>query len=85
MQMKKDRRQKYLENIRLCLSDTINNIKNPDECKPYLAMKMDFTSSKHNDEKHLTHTKSDNKETMGGLNIEEIVNNFLFFFCRGIK
>ena len=51
-------------NIRPCLKDTIDNLKNSDARKIQLIMTNNFNSSIDNNEKRVMHSKSYNIKTM---------------------
>lgn len=50
----------------------INDLKNSGEWKSHVTMRRNVMLSKDSDEKHLMHSKSDNKETMTSFNTEDL-------------
>ena len=56
--------KEYLNKIRPCLKDIINNLEMSDTCKIQLIIVNNFTSSIDNNVKHVMHSKSDNVEIM---------------------
>ena len=52
----------YLNKTRPYLKDIVNSLKKSDTCKTQLTIANNFISSIDNDEEHLMHSKSDNKE-----------------------
>ena len=77
--------REYVNMIRPCLVDMINDHKNQSEWKIQLTVAINFTSSKpDSDETRIMHTKSYNIEIMIGSDTNE-VKNFLNLFCKDIK
>ena len=64
----------YFNEIRLYLKDMINNHKARGEWKIQLSMKINFVSSKDNNETRTMHTKSDNIEIMSGTEADDVIN-----------
>ena len=57
--------QEYLNKIRPCLKDIINNLKKSETWKIQLTVTIDFASSEDdNDEEYVMHSKNDNIEIM---------------------
>lgn len=50
----------------------INDLKNSGEWKSHVTMRRNVMLSKDSDEKHLMHSKIDNKETMTGFNTKDL-------------
>ena len=54
--------EEYLNKIRPCLRDLVNDLKQSDTWKIQLTITINFISSKRdNDEDHIMHSKSDNR------------------------
>ena len=54
--------EEYLNKIRPCLRDLVNDLKQSDTWKIQLTITINFISSKgDNDEDHVMHSKSDNR------------------------
>ena len=54
--------EEYLNKIRQCLRDLVNDLKQSDTWKIQLTITINFISSKgDNDEDHVMHSKSDNR------------------------
>ena len=54
--------EEYLNKIRPCLRDLVNDLKQSDTWKIQLTITINFISSKRdNDEDHVMHSKSDNR------------------------
>ena len=64
----------YFNKIRSYLNNMINNHKARGEWKIQLSMKINFVSSKDNNESRRMHTKSDNIEIMSGTEADDVIN-----------
>ena len=54
--------EEYLNKVRPCLRDLVNDLKQSDTWKIQLTITINFISSKgDNDEDHVMHSKSDNR------------------------
>ena len=54
--------EEYLNKIRPCLRDLVNDLKQSDTWKIQLTITINFISSKgDNDQDHVMHSKSDNR------------------------
>ena len=65
--------KKYLNKIRPYLKDVISNLKKSDTWKIQLTIAINFISSKDNDEEHVIHSKSDNKEIKINVKADEVI------------
>ena len=77
--------KEYLDMIRPYLNDLIDNNKTQGEWKIQLTITINFASSKDSNEIRTMHTKSDNIEIMIVNETDEVIKNFLNFFCKDIK
>ena len=69
--------REYLNMIRPYFVDMINDCKNQSEWKIQLTMAINFISSKPEpDETRIMHTKSNNTETMIGIDTNEVTEEF---------
>ena len=79
----------YLNIIRPCLRDMIDNHKTHSEWKIQLVIKINFISSLDRSEFREMHTKSDNTEIMNGIytseNIKELYNSLLRTYQEGLE
>ena len=65
--------KEYLDEIRPYLSDIINEHKNKDECNIQINMSINFISLKDSNEVRTIYTKSDNVDTMTGVDTNDVV------------
>ena len=65
--------EEYLNKLRPCSRDTINNLKKSDTWKILLTIAINFTSSNDIDEEHVMHSKSDNTEIMINDQADEVI------------
>ena len=65
--------KEYLNKIRPCLKDIINNLKKSDTWKIQLTIATNFISSKDNDEEHVIHSKNNNMEIIINDRADEII------------
>ena len=79
----------YLDMIRPCLSDMINDHKTQGEWRIHLTMAINFISSKDSDETRTMHAKNNNVEIMKGSEtgeiIKEIFKSFLQRYQEGLE
>ena len=74
--------EEYLNTIRPCLRDMIDNYKAHSEWKIRLIMRIIFVSSIDANEVHIMHTKSDNIEIMIGIENNDVINELFSSFLR---
>ena len=65
--------EEYLNKIKPCLKDMINDLKKSDTWKIHLKIAINFMSSKDNDEECVMHSKSDNIEIMINDKADEVI------------
>lgn len=51
----------------------IDNFRAYEKWENHLSIKINFFSSRDSDEKHLMHSKSDNREIINGFDTDEII------------
>ena len=79
---KKPSTEEHLIKIRPHLKDIINNLKKSDTWKNQLTIKINFISSKDNDEERVMHSKRDNIEIMTYDKADEVIEEFLESFLK---
>ena len=72
----------YFHEIKLYLSDVINDHKTKGERKIHLTMAVNFFSSKDSEEIHTMHSKSDNTEILIGNETDEIIEDVFYSFLQ---
>ena len=72
----------YLDEIKLYLSEIINDHKTKDEWKIHLTMTVNFFSSKDSEKIRTMHSKSDNIETLIGNETDEIIEDLFDSFLQ---
>ena len=77
--------KEYLDKIKPYLRDIIINFQKSDTWKIKLTISINFISSKDVNEKHVMHSKSDNKEFMPHDNANEVVNVLFDFRVTSFK
>ena len=65
--------EEYFNKVRPYLKNIINNLKKFDSCKIQLTIAINFISSKHNDEEHVMHSKSEKMEIMINDRADEVI------------
>ena len=65
--------EEYLNKIRPYLKEIINNFKKSDRWKIQLTISNNFISSIDNDEEHVIHSKSDDREIMINDGADEVI------------
>ena len=68
--------EEYLNKIRPYLKDIINNLKKSDTWKIQLATRVNFISSRDNDEEHVIYSKSDKIEIKINDKADEVIKKF---------
>ena len=74
--------KKYLDMVKLYLSDIINDHETQEEWEIQLTMEINFISSKDSNETRTMHTTSDNIEISIGNETDEIVEELLEYFLQ---
>ena len=78
--------EEYLDKIRPCLRDIVNDLKHSGTWKIQLTITINFISSKDdNDEEQAMHSKSDNMEIMLVIKQMKLWKNVLIYLKIDIK